>query len=95
VFADPTHKVHNTIPGKCWQEKGEDGTIVIPSNSGRKRVTVLGFIDAVEKNFISFITESNCDKYATEIAHEELRKFYYKGKEIIVIRLRFNNIKYS
>jgi transposase len=46
----------------------------------------LGFIDAVELNFISFITESNCDKYATKIAHEELRSFYPDGKEIIVIQ---------
>ncbi len=33
VFADPTHKVHNTVNGNCWQTKGKEGTIKIPSNS--------------------------------------------------------------
>jgi transposase len=32
------------------------------------------------------VTESNCDTYANEIAHEELRKAYPDGKEIIVIQ---------
>jgi len=92
VFADPTHKVHNTVVGKCWQKKGRDGTIKIASNSGRKRVTILGFLNVVSLNFTSFITESNCDTFANEIAHKELRAEYPDGKEIIVIQ---DNAKYN
>lgn len=92
VFADPTHKVHNTIPARCWQKRGKTGTIAIPSNSGRKRLTVLGFFNPISLKFTSLVTESNCDKSAVEIAHEELRKDYPNGKEIVVIQ---DNAKYN
>ena len=92
VFADPTHQVHNTVPGYCWQTKGKDGTITIPSNSGRKRVTILGFIDATRLKFTSMVTESNCDTYANELAHKQLRDAYPDGKEILVIQ---DNAKYN
>lgn len=86
VFADPTHKVHNTIPGKCWQEKGRKGTLIIPSNTGRKRVTILGFINVINFDFISLVTESNCDMRTAKTAHRELRKHYDDGKEILIIQ---------
>ena len=92
VFADPTHKVHNTIPARCWQKRGKAGTIMIRSNSGRKRITVLGFFNPICLKFTSFVTESNCDRSAVEIAHEELRKDYPNGKEIVVIQ---DNAKYN
>lgn len=86
VFSDPTHKVHNTIPARCWQKRGKDGTLLLPSNSGRKRVTVLGFFNPIILKFTSLVTESNCDQYAMAMAHEELRKAYPDGKEIVVIQ---------
>jgi transposase len=92
VFGDPTHKVHNTIPGKCWQEKGAKNTMVLSSNSGRKRVTILGFMNPTELKFSSLVTESNADRYSNEIAHKELRKDYPDGKEIIVIQ---DNARYN
>ena len=92
VFGDPTHKVHNTELGKCWQRKGRDGTLVLSSNSGRKRVTILGFIDAVNLKFSSLVTESNADVYSNEMAHRVLRENYPDNKEIIVIQ---DNAKYN
>lgn len=92
VFGDPTHKIHNTQLGKCWQTKGRDGTLVLPSNSGRKRVTILGFINAVNLQFSSLVTESNADVYSNEMAHRELRADYPDNKEIIVIQ---DNAKYN
>ena len=92
VFANPIHKVHNTVPGYCWQKKGKKGTLMIPSNSGRKRVTILGFIDAVKLKFTSLVTESNCNTSANELAQKELRNAYPDGKEILVIQ---DNAKYN
>ena len=86
VYADPTHKVHNTIVGDCWQTKGEHGTVIIQSNTGRKRITILGFIDAISLNFVSFITQHNCNTVTNKIAHQELRKAYPDDKEIIIIQ---------
>ncbi len=92
VFGDPTHKIHNTYLGKCWQTKGRAGTLVLPSNSGRRRVTILGFINAVSLQFSSIVTESNADFHSNEIAHQELRSAYPDNKEIIVIQ---DNAKYN
>jgi len=92
VFGDPTHKIHNTQLGKCWQTKGRNGTLVLPSNSGRKRVTILGFINAISLTFSSLVTESNADFYSNEMAHRELRADYPDNKEIIVIQ---DNAKYN
>lgn len=86
VFGDPTHKVHNTVPARCWQKRGKDGTLLIRSNSGRKRVTVLGFYNPITCKFTSFVTESNCDQYTTAMAHKVLRKDYPDNKEIVVIQ---------
>lgn len=92
VFADPTHKVHNTVIGKCWQPIGKEGTKKVASNSGRRRVTILGFMNAVDLTFTSLITESTCDTFTNEMAHRELRAAYPDGKEIIVIQ---DNAKYN
>jgi len=92
VYGDPTHKVHNTVAGYCWQTRGEEGTVIIPSNTGRKRVTILGFINAVTNRFTSLITESNCDTLMNEEAHKGLREAYPDGKEIIVIQ---DNARYN
>lgn len=92
VFADPTHKVHNVIPARCWQEPGKAGTVMVSSNNGRKRVTVLGFLNPIELKLTTLATESNCDRLAVEVAHEELRKTYPCGKKIVVIQ---DNARYN
>ena len=84
--------MHNTVIGRCWQTKGKEGTKKVASNSGRKRVTILGFMNAVDLTFTSLITESNCDTFANEMAHRELRAAYPDRKEIIVIQ---DNAKYN
>jgi len=78
--------VHNTVPARCWQRQGKEGTLLIRSNSGRKRITILGFFNPISYNFTSLVTESNCDQFAMAMAHEELRKAYPDGKEIVVIQ---------
>jgi len=41
-FADGVHLTYGYQKGKCWSKK----TVYIPSGYGRKRVNVLGFLDA-------------------------------------------------
>lgn len=41
-FADGVHLTYGYQKGKCWSK----GTVYIPSGYGRKRVNVLGFLDA-------------------------------------------------
>lgn len=92
LFSDPTHKIHNTINGKVWQPIGKDGTIKLPSNTGRRRVTILGAINAINpKQLTSIITEANCDQEMAKKMLEEIRKEYQDGKEIVIIE---DNAKY-
>ncbi len=63
LFYDPVHQLHNTINGKCWQAKGEKNTIVLSSNTGRKRITILGAISPVNHKFTSITLEGMVDVY--------------------------------
>lgn len=62
--------------GYCWQEIGKEGTKIISSNTGRKRVTILGALNPISLNPTTIITESNCDQEAIKILLEEIRKDY-------------------
>jgi len=47
-FADGVHLTYGYQKGNCWSKK----TVLIPSGYGRKRVNVLGFLDAVTHQVI-------------------------------------------
>ena len=85
LFADPTHQIHNTVCGKCWQTPGAKGTILIPSNTGRKRVNVIGAINPVSMKLSSMVTEDNCDSETMKMALRIIRDDYPDGKAIIII----------
>lgn len=85
MFFDPTHQVHNTINSKCWQTKGKNGTIKIPSNTGRRRISILGAINPITCKCATLITQDNCDKDMIIATFHEIRKDYPDGKEIVLI----------
>lgn len=85
LFYDPTHQIHNTVIGKCWQKKGGENTIRLQSNTGRDRVSILGAINVISKKFTSIVTEDNCDKEMNEKVMEGIRKDYPDNKRIILI----------
>lgn len=84
LFSDPTHLVHNTIKSKCWQCRGVKDTIQLSSNTGRKRLNIIGAIDAIEKKFSGLITESNCDREAIKVEIDIIRNNYPDNKKIVV-----------
>ena len=85
IFFDPTHQVHNTVNGTCWQTKGKRGTVNVPSNTGRKRITVLGAINAITGGCTTMMTENNCDQETMIATFHEVRKRYPDNKEIVMI----------
>jgi transposase len=87
LFFDPTHQVHNTVSGKCWQAKGKEGTVMLSSNTGRNRTSILGAINACGGTFSSIITEDNCDTDMIKIAFHSIRnsKEYRNNKKIVII----------
>lgn len=92
LFLDPTHQVHNTVNGYCWQEVGKDNTKTVYSNSGRKRITIIGAINALTHQPTTIITEDNCDKEMIKMALTEIRKDYPNSKTIYIF---MDNAKYS
>jgi transposase len=92
IFLDPTHQVYNTENGYCWQEKGAAGTKTISSSSGRKRISIIGAINAVTHRPTTIITEDNCDKEMIRQLLKQIRKDYQnKGKIYIFL----DNARYS
>ncbi len=82
---DPTHQIHNTVIGKCWQQIGRENTITLPSNTGRRRLSVLGAINIISDKFTSLVTEDNCDREMIKVALSEIRKDYPDNKKIVLI----------
>lgn len=89
---DPTHPTHNNVNGYLWQEKGKENTKKVLSNTGRKRITVLGALNLLTKEPTSLVTESNCDTNLILAFLDEVKK-EYSDKQKIVIWL--DNAKYQ
>ena len=92
LFYDPVHQLHNTINGKCWQAKGGHNTVILSSNTGRKRITILGAISPVDHQFTSITLEGMVDKEVTMEVLKNIRETYNDDKEIIII---MDNAKYN
>ena len=85
LSCDPTHPVHNSIPGYLWQEQGKENTQTLKANTGRRRITVVGAVNLSDRNAVAFVTESNADRYLIEVFFMEVKKAYPNAKEIIII----------
>lgn len=95
IFFDPAHQVHNSINGKAWQFKGRKGTKKIKSNTGRRRINIIGGVSAITMRVSTLITEDNCDKTTIVAFMEKLRKQYGRRKKIYIIldNARYNRSK--
>ena len=93
VFADPTHPTHNSENGRRWQMRGREGTVTVLSNSGRKRLTILGALNPITLQPTILLTEDNCDTLMTEAFLEELRK-EYPNMDIPIVAI-LDNAKYN
>ena len=47
---DPMHQTHNNENGHMWQEKGKEGTRQVKSNTGRRKINILGAIKEALQN---------------------------------------------
>lgn len=92
-FADPTHPTHNSENGRKWQLKGREHTVAVLSNSGRKRLTILGGLNALTLRPTTLLTEDNCDTLMTEAFLEQLREEYPDRSIPLVVLL--DNAKYN
>lgn len=89
---DPMHQTHNNENGHMWQIKGKEGTKKMKSNTGRRRLNILGAIDMVTLDIVPFITEENCYKETIKVFLNEVKKTYPKAKEI---KIFLDNARYQ
>lgn len=92
LFLDPAHQVHNVDNRYCWQRKGKSGTKLIPSNSGRERLTIIGAINATTHRPTILTTAGNCDGLMMQAFLGEVRKDYPTTKTIYIF---LDNAKYN
>jgi transposase len=56
------HQVHNNTNGYAWQEKGAKGTKQVKSNTGRRRLNIIGALEPFTLEHVIILTEANCNK---------------------------------
>ncbi len=89
---DPVHQIHNNESDYAWQEVGEIGTRSVKSNTGRRRLNIIGALNPLDLNVTSFLSEANCDKELIKIYLEEIRKDYPNASEI---KIYLDNARYN
>ena len=85
ISSDPSHPTHNAVPAPLWQERGTSRTIIMKSNTGRQRVTIVGGINIVTNEPTILVTTSNCDRELIKAYLDEIRKQYPRARKIILI----------
>ena len=78
----PAHQIHNTINDYEWQFKGKKGTKEILSNTGRRRLNIIGALEPTNLKPITLITESNCDQEVIKSFLYEIKKSYSQSRKI-------------
>lgn len=88
-FSDATHPTHNTKPSYGWIKKGKINDKYIKSNTGRKRLNILGALNIADKKAI-VIERETIDAESIIILLEEIKKKQKSGKVYIIL----DNAKY-
>lgn len=89
---DPMHQTYNNENGYMWQEKGKEGTKKVLSNTGRRRLNILGAINMVNLDIVPFLTEENCNKETIKVFLMEVKKTYPQAREI---KIFLDNARYQ
>jgi transposase len=89
LFVDVMHLIHQNFPGLCW------GNPTFPpvaeTNSGRKRLNIIGAYDPAAYSFTHLTGEENCDAGRITEFFELIDKKYRNFSKIYLIT---DNAKY-
>lgn len=97
VFSfDPCHLQHNVINARMWQPIGKEGTLVVPTNTGRKRINILGALNLRDLSTIFTLTEESCNSVRVVDFFMKIREEYL-GKRIVIFldNARYNHARYT
>ena len=83
LFGDGMHLVHNNVPGLCWGDPKEPP--VLKTNTGRKRLNILGAYNPDDHSFVHLIGEENCNAMRVIEYFEVILKVYRSAPKIVLI----------
>ncbi|KPA13703.1 transposase, IS630 family [Candidatus Magnetomorum sp. HK-1] len=89
LFGDAMHLIHQNLPGYCWCDPSHKP--LIETNSGRKRLNILGAYNPEDKSFLHLSSEENCN---AERVIEFLRLISEAYKGVSKINIVLDNAKY-
>jgi transposase len=91
-FLDPVHQIHNNANDYAWQLKGAKGTKQVKSNTGRRRLNIIGALDPLTLEPIIVLTEANCN---TELMVSYLTHIRDLNKKSGTIYIVLDNAGYN
>jgi hypothetical protein len=86
------HQIHNNENDYAWQVKGIEGTKQVLANTGRRRLNIIGAINAVSFKPTILLTEENCCAEVIEAFLEEIKCQYSQASTICII---LDNARYQ
>lgn len=89
LCGDAMHLLHQNVPGLCWGDPKLPP--VFETNSGRKRLNILGAYDPETHSLVHLSGEENCN---AERVIEFLERIYHAHKGSSEIHLILDNAKY-
>ena len=91
LFFDPCHLLHNVVNARMWQPRGKKGTIIIKSNTGRKRINILGALDIEDFSVTTTLTEETCNAERIVEFLQKIKEKYPDRKIVIIL----DNARYN
>ena len=91
LFFDPCHLLHNVVNARMWQPRGKKGTITIKSNTGRKRINILGALDIEDFSVTTILTEETCDSVRIVEFLKKIKEKYPNRKIVVIL----DNARYN
>lgn len=89
LFGDAMHLVHQNEPGYCWGDPNDPP--VIKTNSGRKRLNILGAYNPADHSLVHLTGEENCNAVRVIEFLDMVEKSYISAPKIVVF---VDNAKY-
>lgn len=83
LFGDGMHLVHQNIPGLCWADPKDPP--ILKTNTGRKRLNILGAYNPDSRSFVHLTGEENCDANRAIEFFEVILKAYRRAPAIVLI----------
>jgi transposase len=82
LFGDAMHLIHNVIAGLCWGDPANPP--ILNSNTGRKRLNILGAYNPDTHSLTHLTGEENCDAKRIIAFFELILKEYSSAPKIIL-----------